>query len=390
MRIIHVVPALTRGGGERVAVDLANHAAAEGHDVALLAAFRVDESLLRRELSPKVEVAYVSSSAGKLRRYASLLPWLARNWRWLAEADVVHCHMTAAAVIGTALFELKRLTGRDTPTVVETYHAVGMPIPRWHRWLHARLAGRRDALVLMARDPFWTRLVERRPALVSDVIPNGICFDGGARGAGERLASRRELGIPDSCKWVVGTIGRLVPERRPWLYPPVFAGIARLLGPDVHFVIGGSGPELDRVRAAISAERLGGRVQLPGLVRQPSRAFAAMDLYLTLNVGAVTGMSGLEAAAAGLPVMAMQLLDGHRPGESDWIWSSADPALVAERAARLLRSPAERAATAARQQAWVRQRHGFDTMARRYQKLYEAAIAGAPGRHLRQAGECRS
>ena len=36
MNIVHVLPALTKGGGEKVAVDLANHAARTGHEVTML------------------------------------------------------------------------------------------------------------------------------------------------------------------------------------------------------------------------------------------------------------------------------------------------------------------------------------------------------------------
>ena len=42
MNIVHVVPALTKGGAERVAVELANHAVGSGHKVTLIAGWSVD------------------------------------------------------------------------------------------------------------------------------------------------------------------------------------------------------------------------------------------------------------------------------------------------------------------------------------------------------------
>jgi glycosyltransferase involved in cell wall biosynthesis len=299
-----------------------------------------------------------------------------RNWSWLREADVVHCHMTISAVIGTAIFELKRLVGSKTPLVVETYHAVGMPIPKLNRRVHAWLAKRRDALALMARDPFWDAFLDRNTRLASAVIPNGISWPAGPPvAAAERLGHPRELGIPDTCRFVVGTVGRLQAERRPWIYPRIFKFIADRLGPDVHFIIGGAGPEADRVKAEIDAVGLAGRIHMIGLVKDPARVYSALDLYLTLNVGSVTGVAALEAAFAGVPILAVQLLDDYRPGPLDWIWSSQDLSAVAARAADLVEDPAALEALGHAQQDHARSHHTVEGMARSYQNLYQAALA---------------
>ena len=73
MNIVHVVPALTKGGAERVAVELANHAVGSGHKVTLLLGWSVDPLLLRKFLKVEVSVIYISK--GSTSRLDVTLSW---------------------------------------------------------------------------------------------------------------------------------------------------------------------------------------------------------------------------------------------------------------------------------------------------------------------------
>ena len=177
MNIVQMIPVLCKGGAERVAIDLANHAARAGHNVTILAAFPADPGLLPTAIEPAVRLRYVSAGErGRLGRYAALLPWLWANRRWLADQDVVHCHLSFSAAAATAIRALRRLARHRRPAVVETYHAVGVAGPGLVRSLHARLLATRDAFALMASDGYWRRFLDRRPGLAGVVIPNGVAF----------------------------------------------------------------------------------------------------------------------------------------------------------------------------------------------------------------------
>ena len=107
--IVHVLPLLTKGGGERVAVELANHAAQLGHRVTVLAAEPVAAELLQASVHPAIEVRFVCGApAGRVRRYLRILPWLWENRAWILRQDIVHCHLTYAAVFGTLVGLLGR------------------------------------------------------------------------------------------------------------------------------------------------------------------------------------------------------------------------------------------------------------------------------------------
>jgi glycosyltransferase involved in cell wall biosynthesis len=303
-----------------------------------------------------------------------MLPWLWRHRLWLAEQDILHCHLTYGAVFGTAVGLWRAALGAQQPAIVETYHAVGMPIPPLHRWFHARLAARRDALALMAEDKYWRAFLTNRPGLLSAFITNGISVSRQYDvEPAIRRAYRRELGIPDECRFVIGTVGMLRPERQPWLYLPIFAEVARIFGSEVHFVLAGGGSELDRMRSLVIEHGLAEQVHLPGLILDPSLPLSIMDLYITLNVGAITGVAALEAALSNLPVLGIQMLAGYQAGPDDWIWSSTDLLEIAERAIKLLQSTTERQTLAEQQRAYARAHHTTEAMASSYYALYQAA-----------------
>lgn len=376
MNIVHVIPAFTKGGGEKVALDLANHAAAAGHKVTMVAGLEVDPTLLLDRLRPDVAVRYVARpGAGRALRYGRLLPWLVRNRRWLAAQDVVHCHMSFGALFGTLAYLLRRAMRGRTPAIVETNHSVGMPIPSRQRAAWAKLYLLRDAVAMMAEDPYWDAFRAAHPELPTRLILNGIPVPREV-GPEESAAYRRGVGVPEGCL-VAGTIGALRPERLTHRFVAVFEGIAERLGPDVHFFIGGEGRDRPRVEAAIAASPIHDRIHMAGLVQEPAVALSILDLYLTLNVGPVTGIAALEAASAGLPVLAIQLRDDYETPPDAWIWSSGDADALAAQAAALLGDAARRSKLAARQSAHVRSVHSVEAMAERYEALYSDALAAA-------------
>jgi len=379
MKIAHILPALTKGGGERVVVDLANQATMDGHEVTVIAAYPVNSAQLHDSLYPNVRILYVSDTViPKRRSYLSMLPWIWRHRSWLAEQDILHCHLTYGSAFGVTVRFFRSIFRARRPAVVETYHSVGMAIPSVLRWAHARMAAGFDALALMAEDDYWRKFIKRRSALPSAVIPNGISFKGLADvDPAAKRAYRREIGIPEECRYVVGTVGMLRPDRKPWLYIPIFAQIVKVFGPEVHFVIAGDGSEYDRVCSLIAEYGIQRQVHLPGFVVESRLPISIMDLYITLNVGTVTGIAALEAAYLGAPVLAIQMCSNYKAKSEDWIWSGIDLSEVATRAIELLRNSSDRQALAARQTARVRSHHTVESMARSYYALYRASVEKA-------------
>lgn len=369
MSIVHVIPALTRGGAERVAIDLANAAADRGDSVSIVTAV-AQAGDLRDQLRAGIEVRHVHARGSVWASYLRLLPWLVRNRRWIMAQDVIHCHLTFGALFGTLVRMMRAARKAATPALVETYHAVGMPIRNVDRALHAWLLGGRDAVALMALDDYWTRQMDRARVPVM-VIPNGV--NSPRPPSATAMADyRKHLGLPDDAL-IVGTVSRLAPERRPRMVLEIFARVAALVGDRAAFLIAGEGPERDQLELDLDRLGLRGRVSLPGLAREPALAFAAIDCYLTLNVGPISGVAGLEAAASGVPVVGYQLRDDY-DGHADWIWSSDDIDAVAGRLAALVNDPEECQRLAERQQRQVGETMTVAAMTDAYQRLYETAL----------------
>ncbi|MES2135456.1 MAG: glycosyltransferase [Pseudomonadota bacterium] len=372
MKIVHVLPALTKGGAERVVVELANHAVANGHEVTVLPAVPWPAHLLADRLRPEVKLRFIQPNGRHWRQaYVRLAPWMLRNRAWLLDQDIIHCHLTIGSVFGTLMQGIRRLSGRRTPAVVETYHAVGMAIPASSRAGHALLLGTRDGAALMAEDPYWKAFLARHPDKPFRIIPNGIAPPPPPLASSAYQAA---AGIPDRA-FVVGSVGRLVAERRPGLLLDAFARLIFKSRENLHLLLAGDGPE--RALLAETARDLGisSRVHLPGLATDAAEPLALIDLYWTVNVGPVTGIAALEAAFAGLPIVAVQLDLHHRTTAKDWIWSAADPAQVAEHTAALIADRPAMGALGKKQQAYARAHHSVEAMAAAYERLYDEALA---------------
>jgi glycosyltransferase involved in cell wall biosynthesis len=263
---------------------------------------------------------------------------------------------------------------RSRPAIVETYHAVGMAIPKADRAVHAWLMSGRDAVAFMADDPYWRSYPARHPDMIIRTIPNGIAPPEPVSAKASEGYRSNHTAIPPRCRAVIGTVGRLARERRPELLLECFAHVARALGPDLHVLIGGDGAERDSLESLAREFGISGQVHMPGLVLDPAEPISLMDLFVTVNVGPITGIAALEAASLGVPIIAVQLVENYCPGPDDWIWSSPDPAEVGSKAAELLEDRRALRRLASSQRAVARSRFSIDAMAWAYEELYCAAL----------------
>lgn len=373
MKIAHVIPALTKGGAERMVVDLANAAAETGDEVFVIAAVAAPPDLIADRLSPNVDLVFVGGRSLR-HSYLRLPYWLYRNRSWLFELDVVHCHLTFGSLFARALQQMRSLFGRRRPAIVETYHAVGMAIPARARAVHALLLSGRDAVAFMAEDPYWIGYAKRHSNMIFRTIPNGIAPPEPAPASASEAYRKNVARIPPNARAVIGTVSRLVPARRPDLLLESFAHVAHAMGPDVHMLIAGEGPESFMLNRMAQQRRIQAQVHMPGLVLRPAEAMGCMDLFVTVNVGSITGIAALEAANLGVPIIALQLQQDYRSAADDWIWSSAKPDEVARKAVELLNDSAALGALATTQHTIARDRFSVDAMKREYNEFYGATL----------------
>jgi len=381
MKIVHLIPALTKGGGERVMVDLANSLARGGHEVTVIAANKVDEKILRNNLDDSIEVQYIArQKVGNIRLYLLGLWWTFRKLSWLKSYDILHCHLSFASIFGSLVHLSSRFSRSKRPAVVETYHAVGMPIANWKTKIHKCAAVHRDAIAMMAYDKKWQPFIKRHPRIPVKVIANGVDTTCGKTPIHERNSYRQSIGIPNSCELIVGTMGQFRAERLPTMFVDLMAMIGREVGPEVHFLMIGDGAEFSNVQNCIKEHRLEKRIHTPGIANDPKAAVSVIDLYLTLNINSVTGLAAIEAAFAGVPIIGYQLEKGHEVTSTDWICTSRDLGEIAEIAIELIRDPKKRIDLGQSQMKYAAAQHSQSAMYSNYLDLYHHAVEAASKR----------
>ena len=223
--------------------------------------------------------------------------------------EIVHTHNPKPGVYG-------RLAGRAArvPLVVNTQHGLYAQVTdraarRVPVYALERLAAAcSDAELVQNHDDLDTLARLGVPRTKLRLLGNGIDLDRfRARNEGVRQAVRSELGIDDAVV-VIGAVGRLVWEKG---YAELFAAARNLLARhrDVAVVVAGpfDGDKGDPLTAAdVEAAEAAG-VRFLSHRNDPERLYAAFDIYVLASHREGFPRSAMEAAAAGLPIVATDI-----------------------------------------------------------------------------------
>lgn len=208
------------------------------------------------------------------------------------EVDILHSHGYRADITGY----LANLRGKAK--LVSSAHGwtSGTGKVRVYEYMDKRVLKRFDRVLTVSEDIRKTMI---RLHMDSDrvvTLRNAIDFDSYSRSA-DGSSLRKELGIHNGDK-LVGTVGRLSKEKGLDDFLRVAKKIVENRN-DVKFVIVGDGPEregLIKLRNELELER---QVSFQGYVRDVSRVYAALDLFLLTSLSEGVPISLLEAAYFG-------------------------------------------------------------------------------------------
>jgi glycosyltransferase involved in cell wall biosynthesis len=186
------------------------------------------------------------------------------------------------------------------------------------------------------------------------VIPNGVdrTVFHPAPSREAKLALRRELGLPEEAFLAVFMGGDW--DRKG--LADVIRAIGSLPGTELVVVGGGKATTFGRLAEEVGA---GGRVHFAGIQAQPQRYLAAGDVFACPSRYETFSMSGLEAAACGLPLIVVRtngLEDFVEHGVNGFFVEPTTES-VREALARVIADPALRASMS---QAAVRTAARFD------------------------------
>lgn len=194
-----------------------------------------------------------------------------------------------------------------------------------------------------------------------------------------------EQGIRDLCKIpaaarIVLTVSRLGPEKEIDLLLRGFSMI-RARRPDTWYIVVGEGPDRSRLSSLARSLRVEDRVIFLGRVdarADLARVYAVSDVYMHASRTETQGLTLAEAAAAGLPVVAIRdsaVTETVKNGDNGFV-VEAGPEALAERVLGLLEDPGLAAVLGARGRR-LATAFGPRLVSEQILRVYEAAISRA-------------
>jgi glycosyltransferase involved in cell wall biosynthesis len=342
------------------------------------------------ESDPRV-VRFPSIPAATYPEFALAVPWSPRIHRQARGLDLDVFHAHHPFLLGPAARRLARRLGRP---LVFTYHT------RYEKYAHyvpltrslveaaalglsTRFAASADAVVApstLVRDQLRARGVGAPIA----VVPTGV--DLARFRPADRAGARRALDLPVAEPLVL-YVGRLDREKSVDRVLLAFDRIAGTLG-GAHLWLVGQGKETEALRSLAGGLPAGDRIHFAGVRAHEGLAawYQAADLFLFASETETQGLVLAEAAACGLPAVAV-IAPGCdevvRDGDTG-ILTKADPAALAEAAIGLLLDGERRAAMGHRARE-VAER-GFDVALQIDRTLDVYAAAQERARAARRRG----
>ena len=369
LKVLHVVEAI-EGGVARYVTDLVAYTPRIDHSVVMPMKRSVGDTD-HDAIARIAEVAQVHVVDMRRSPVALVNAFAVRAVRGLSEgADVVHGHSTIGGVIA-------RLAARDKP-VVYTPNAL---YPGAVAGLAERTLGRRTAAVV-AVSPSEAEEIARRKLVPFDrlhVIHTGI-----ARSTARATFNlRARIGAPAGAP-VVGSAGRLVPQKDPLLFVAAMESVLRHL-PDAHAVLLGEGPLRAEVDRRAAASDVAGRLHLLGHVPEARMLFPQLDVYVLASRYEGLPYSLLEAMQSAVATVASDAIgnrDVVRDEETGLLVPVGAADALAVAVERLLEDDELRGRLATAGQRLVATDFRIDTMAQAYVELYER-LAARPSRQGR-------
>lgn len=372
-RVLHLLSSLEIGGKERVVLELARRARAEGLDHRLLL---FDRSLdPARDFDPgDVHWSFLARGSGLDLRFARAL---ARELCRLA-ADGVHAHNDTAIVYAALAARLVRRSGGGRPFVIGTFHTRPGHDTRAARVL-TRWATRLVDGVTCVSDELAQRLLALGWTRPAQVIWNGVDAERFApAGPAETHASwRARLGVA-SAAFLVGLVGRHDPIKR---QQDLLAACRRLVaeGLELALVLVGEGP----LRAALERDCAGEPwVRCVPRADDVAGLLRSLDAFVLCSDHEAAPRALMEAMSCGRACVATAVggvptLARGPAGETVLLVPPRRPDALAEALARLAREPRLRAALGARARERMRAFSAEATW-EAYRALYRRGGSQAP------------
>jgi glycosyltransferase involved in cell wall biosynthesis len=368
MKILLLSTSMGMGGADKLLLTAARVMQTHGHDVRIVSL---------TELGPmglEAQSQGIPTESLKMRRGVPdprgllRLHGIVRSWR----PDVVHSHMVHANLMARVLRLMVRI-----PVLISTIHNIYEGGP----WLMAgyRLTNGMVDHITAVSEAAAERFVRERivPAKLVTVIPNGVDTDLFRNvAATARDSLRRSLGLSQQFVWLA--VGRFEVSKD---YPNMLQAFARVREhePRSMLLLVGRGSLQGEAEALVRERGLGDAVRFLGVRQDVPEVMSAADAYVMSSAWEGMPMVLLEAAAAGLPIVATRVGGNHevvRQEESGFLVPPRDPQALAHAMLHMMKlSESERRRMGERGREYVSVQYGLGRVAQHWEGLYREVLA---------------
>jgi glycosyltransferase involved in cell wall biosynthesis len=293
MKVLYLSSSMGMGGADKLLIIAAQEMRSRGHEVRIVSLTPLGPmGLEARGLGIRTESLEMRRGVPDPRGLVQLTR-VVRSWR----PDILHSHMIHANLMARALRLLVPLPG-----LVSTIHNIYEGGPLWmtaYRMTN-RLVDQMTIVSQAAADRFIADSIIPRELL--RVLPNGLDISPFQEvPAGARSSLRHSLGVDDEFVWLA--VGRFEVAKD---YPNMLRAFARVreLESRAVLLVVGVGSLKDEAEELSRDLGLGGAVRFLGIRNDVPEVMSAADGFVLSSAWEGMPIVLLEAAAAGLPIVA--------------------------------------------------------------------------------------
>jgi glycosyltransferase involved in cell wall biosynthesis len=368
LRILFLSTSMGMGGADSQLLSAAQELRRRGHEIFIVSMTPLGPmGLEARRLGLFTESLQMRRGVPDPRGLVRLARFV-RSWR----PDVVHSHMVHANLLARAL----RLFA-PVPALVSTIHNIDEG-GRLRMAAYRLTNGLVDHMTIVSEAAARRFVADRIvPERLLRVIPNGVRTEHYRNVPAEiRESLRRLLGLTDAFVWLA--VGRFETAKD---YPNMLRAFARVheRRPEARLLLVGRGSLQDETEALVRDLGLGDAVRFLGVRSDIPEVMHAADGYVLSSAWEGMPMVLLEAAAAGLPIVATRVGGNHevvRDRETGYLVPPRDDAALAQGMLGLMGLPMpERRAMGDAGHQHVRSHYGLGRVAERWEELYREVLA---------------
>ena len=292
LRIIHVVPSLSRGGAERVCVDIVTGLDRCRFDPTVVSLSSICATPLESEVSANCIPLY---HLQKPRGYNARAYWQLTCLLRAIAPDLIHTHLHVLPYVAPIALALG-------VRVIHTVHNVAEKESTGAVRLFNRVAFA-GGVVPVAISSAVSSSVSRVYGIAKvRLIPNGVQLAPYRCNQGIRSAWRSRNGYRED-EILVVAVGRLAPQKNHLLLISAFADLAASQYA-VRLLIAGDGDRRSALQGEINALGLNCKITLLGDRNDIPSLLLSADVFVLTSDWEGHPLSVIEAMAAGLPVLA--------------------------------------------------------------------------------------